>query len=113
VPVNNLYVTVHDDCNGGGCEGEQPSALNAGESFCDKDISVCDRTLQLVSRGEGDCKSLNDLFLGDGNDGKAYATLVEGGNRVGACEVDFSNTYSKKCGGGTFNFQSQVFCHFD
>jgi hypothetical protein len=105
---------MHDDCNGGGCDAKQSSTLlDPSESFCDKDIHVCDRTLQLVSRGEGDCKPIIDLFLGDGNDGKAYATLVEDGNRVGACEVDFSNHYTKRCGGGSWTFDSKVFCHFD
>ncbi|KAL6705447.1 hypothetical protein ACN47E_006712 [Coniothyrium glycines] len=104
-------VTVHDDCNGGGC-GAQPAAGLAWDGvYCDQDISVCGRTLKLVSRGPDDCKKTTDLS--SDNNGQAYATLVEGDKDVGTCAVDFSQSYAKTCGlGGSDEFNSRVLCTF-
>ncbi|KAJ4372044.1 hypothetical protein N0V83_003817 [Neocucurbitaria cava] len=109
--IDNYYVNVADDCNGGGCNAKE-STLPWDDSYCNADFPVCDRTLQLVSRGDGDCGKLSDLSAS--NNGQPYATITENGVDVGTCSVDFSRHYSRTCGalGGGFEFQSHVYCAF-
>ncbi|KAJ4301324.1 hypothetical protein N0V90_003416 [Kalmusia sp. IMI 367209] len=112
LPVGCVPVDVYSahDCNGGGC-GSQGVGAPYDDSWCDVDLQVCDRTVKLVSKGDGDCKRAFNL-KSDMN-GQPYATIMEGDEVVGSCSVDFTQYYNEQCGTMHAEGQSKVYCHFD
>ncbi|KAF1838930.1 hypothetical protein BDW02DRAFT_564527 [Decorospora gaudefroyi] len=109
-PVNYIETVVHDDCNGGGCNGNTVLGLSPADAYCDVDFEVCGRTMRIVWRSDGDCREIRNLS--PDNNGEGYGVAVENGVDVANCYVDFK--YSDRCVifAGSVENESRVSCFF-
>ena len=89
-------VTLHTNCNGGGCDGEKWTEYNRERHLCDKTFKVCGTSYQMKYSGKSpSCARMK--YIAKVNHGERYGKLMQGGTTKAICYFDRSKDYTRTC----------------